>query len=292
MAQTEMFSRVSIIGAGRVGTAIAFSLRNAGFEIVGVASRRLTEAATLAQKVACPQFTEDPSRVITSSDVIFITTPDHEIAGVCEKIAPHIRKGVLVIHTSGALPSKVLKPARTRGAQCLSMHPCQSFSDIHTAPQRLPGSYLCLEGTKEAVRKGKLLARRMGCPSFTLRGREKIIYHIACSMASNYLVVLVERALSAFKTIGVNRRKALEVILPLLKGTVQNIEMSGVGGALTGPIERGEYTTLEEEMRTLKREIPELRNIYSALGKEAIKIAVKKGKLDAEAERKLSRIVK
>jgi predicted short-subunit dehydrogenase-like oxidoreductase (DUF2520 family) len=172
------------------------------------------------------------------------------------------------------------------------MHPCQSFSDIHTAPQRLPGSYLCLEGTKEAVRKGKLLARRMGCPSFTLRGREKIIYHIACSMASNYLVVLVERALAAFKTIGVNRRKALEVILPLLKGTVQNMEMSGVEGALTGPIERGEYTTLEEEMRTLKREIPELRNIYSALGKEAIKIAVKKGKLDAEAERKLSRIVK
>jgi len=287
-----MFSRVSIIGAGRVGTAIALSLKNAGFEIVGVASRRLTEAAKLAQKVACPQFSENVRDVIAHSDIIFITTPDHEIAGVSEKIASYIRKGVLLIHTSGALSSEVLKPARAHGVLCLSMHPCQSFSDVHTAPERLTGSYFCLEGTAEAVRKGKLLAKRMRCPSFTLRAKEKMIYHIACSVASNYLVVLVERALSAFETIGVNRSKASEIILPLLKGTVRNMEMSGVEGALTGPIERGEHTTLEEEMRVLEREIPELRNIYSTLGKEAIKIAVKKGKLDAEAERKLFKIIK
>lgn len=286
-----MVSKVSIIGAGRVGTALAFSLRNAGFAIFGVASRRLDEAAKLAHAVGCPRFTEDPCEVVHDAKIVFITTPDREIAGVCEKIAPYIRKGTLLIHTSGALSSKTLDPAKISGAVCLSMHPCQSFSDISTAPQRLTGCYFSLEGDEQAVKKGKRLAKRMNCRSFTLRSSEKMIYHIACSVASNYVVVLIEKALSAFEKIGVNSDKALKIIMPLLKGTVSNMEIFGVEDALTGPIERGDVATIEEEMGIIRSQIPELTSIYIALGKEAIRIAAKKGKLDPEAERELSKIL-
>lgn len=286
-----MVSRVSIIGAGRVGTAIALCLRAAGYDVVGVASRSLTGAAKLAHKVGCSRFSEDPCEVVDDSEIVFIMTPDHEIVRVCEKIAPYISRGTLVIHTSGALSSKILNSAKIRGALCLSMHPCQSFSDISTAPERLTGCYFCLEGDEEAVRKGQALARAMNCRSFVLGSSQKILYHIACSVASNYLVVLVERVLSILEKTEVSKDKAIKMIIPLLEGTLKNIEDLGVKGALTGPIERGEIQTLKEEIEIIKKRIPEFADLYKILGREAIRIAVQKGELSPEIENKLFKIL-
>lgn len=286
-----MASPVSIIGAGRVGTAIAVSLKDAGFDIVGVASRRLDTAELLARRVGCSRFSQEPSEVVIDSEIVFITTPDREIVGVCKKITPFIKKGTLVIHTSGALPSKILDSAKKRRALCLSMHPCQSFSDVLTAPERLRGCYFCLEGDDEAVRRGRLLAKAMHCYSFVLESSDKTLYHIACSVASNYFVVLIERAVSVLEKIGVERERALRVIVPLLRGTLQNVVELGVKEALTGPIERGEIETVKEESEIVKTQFPELKGVYTILGKEALRIAMEKGRISPEVKRKLLEIL-
>ena len=283
--------KVGIIGAGRVGTALAVVLTRSGFEVVGVVSRRLKDASRLAERINCPRARNHPSEVVPDSDIVFITTPDSAIARVCRQIVDYLQTGTLVIHTSGALSSTVLTPAKTRGALCLSMHPCQSFSDVETAPERLVGCYFCLEGDVKALRKGRELAREMHCPSLVLKSDEKLLYHIACSVSSNYLVVLIDLAVSILAQIGLRNDDALKVILPLTRGTLLNVTELGVTAALTGPIERKETALLREEMHAVNSRLPELRDVYRALGKEAIRIAARKGKLTAAASRRLSHIL-
>jgi len=284
-----MASTVGIIGAGRVGTAVAIALKDAGFHIVGVASRG-AEAESLARKVECERFGQDACKVISGADIVFITTPDREIEKVSREIAPCIERGVLVAHTSGAYSSRILVPIGERGGLCLSMHPCQSFSDLSTAAKRLRGCYFCLEGDNEAVRRGSLLAEAMKCGSFAVRSEDKTLYHVACSISSNYFIVLVEKALSIFEKIGIGRERSLEILMPLLKGTLDNIIDVGVRNALTGPIERGEVETIRDELEVIEASIPELKDAYVLLGKEALRIAVEKGELPSEVEQTLSEL--
>jgi predicted short-subunit dehydrogenase-like oxidoreductase (DUF2520 family) len=284
-------SKFCIIGAGRVGTAIGVTLRRAGFDVVGVASRRVRDASRLARKVDCTRATRHPGEVVEDAEIVFITTPDDEIAGVCRQIADCVRSGTLVIHTSGALSSAVLSPAKTRGAVCLSMHPCQSFSDIESPPERLVGCHFCLEGNPSAVKRGRQLARRMNCQSFVLKSEEKLLYHIACSISSNYFVVLIDLAVSILAGIGMRRDDSLKVIVPLIRGTLQNVTDFGSTTALTGPIEREETELLSRELEAINSRLPELRGVYTTLGKEAIRIAAQKGKLSSAASRRLSKIL-
>ncbi|MCJ7664110.1 MAG: NAD(P)-binding domain-containing protein, partial [Desulfobacterales bacterium] len=134
-------NKIAIVWAGLVGTALAYLLKEKGYTLVGMASRReesLKKAASLVKGDV--RTTTAPEEITAQADLVFMTTSDSAIQEVCDRIASKggFHPGQIVVHTSGALPSTILKNARDRGALIASVHPLQSFADFKEAVKLIP----------------------------------------------------------------------------------------------------------------------------------------------------------
>jgi predicted short-subunit dehydrogenase-like oxidoreductase (DUF2520 family) len=119
----------------------------------------------------------------------------------------------------------------------------------------------------------------------------KTLYHLAAVLVSNYTVTLTKLATDLWATFGSEPETALAALLPLLRGTVQNLTDVGLPQALTGPIARGDTGTVERHLATLRLRAPDLLDLYRALGRETIAVAAAKGRLSDEALRELRRLL-
>ncbi|GEA14612.1 MAG: hypothetical protein PWR22_1187 [Moorella sp. (in: firmicutes)] len=274
--------RVGIIGAGAVGTGMGILLRRRGYTIAGVASRTPASARRAAARLACPVFAQ-PEEVARQADLIFITTSDQAIGPVAAAIASRngFRPGQTVIHMSGSLTSAVLDPARRAGALALSLHPLQSCADADRAVANLPGSVFSLEGDREALPLGKRLVTELGGEYFLISPGAKPLYHAAACVASNYLVSLIDLSRRLMQAAGMEPEMAARALAPLIKGTLDNINEKGIPQALTGPIARGDFVTIRDHLKAMEAAVPELGEIYRALGRYTADLAGRKGSIDA-----------
>ncbi len=282
---------VAIVGAGKVGSALAVALNNAGYPIVGVASRTLRSAQKLGQRLNV-RYSEKASEV-TAADIIFITTPDREITAAAQSIAADggYRSGQIVAHTSGSLPATAVEVAQKFGAKVASFHPLQSFADVKTAISNLPGSYFALEGEAEALAVLHVVVQDLKGTAFTIKKEDKPLYHAAAVVASNYLTATVYLATSMLKELGLENKQAVEALLPLIQGTINNIKKAGPIKALTGPIERGDGITLNKHLQALREINPIYKKTYQMLGRLTIEIAVSKGSIDKKTSAELIKIL-
>jgi len=284
---------IAVIGAGKVGSALAILLHNKGYPVAGVASRTLDSASKLAERLDCPVF-EDHALAARAADLLFVTTPDREIAAVSAQIASGggYRPGQVVAHTSGAHPASELRGAREAGAQVVSIHPLQSFAEVEGAMKNLPGSYFALEGDEEAVKLGEKIVRDLDGKSFVIEARDKPLYHAAACVASNYLVSVLHLATGLYQCFGLSREQAFEALSPLIRGTVENIRRSGPVQALTGPVARGDAPTVEGHLEAMKNISRKERELYKQLGSYTVKVALEKGSISAEQGELLENIFK
>jgi predicted short-subunit dehydrogenase-like oxidoreductase (DUF2520 family) len=136
------------------------------------------------------------------------------------------------------------------------------------------------------------MAGKLNCRWIELKAGDKVIYHAAAVIASNYLVTLVKLADDLWETFGIPREQATQALLPLLKGTLNNIENAGIPQALTGPIDRGDTETVKKHITTLQKEAPDVLSAYCELGLQTIPIAQAKGKIDEEKAAELRAVLK
>jgi predicted short-subunit dehydrogenase-like oxidoreductase (DUF2520 family) len=286
--------KVSIIGAGVVGSAVGRMLRERGYEIQSVVSRSMKNAATAAAFIGGGEPGTDPVKGASGADWIFITTPDKAIQGTCEKIAQGggFGKGSIALHMSGALGSKILDSARQAGAGALSIHPMQSLASSEQAVKNFPGSYFSIEGDAEAVPEGKEIVEALGGLLVMIPAEQKALYHVGAAVASNYLVAVLDFAVMIYEALGMKRDEAVKAIMPLVRGTVNNVERVGVPDALTGPIARGDVETVEGHLEVLKKDLPEMLSLYKALGRHTVKVGLAKGSLAEEDAARLRDILK
>lgn len=280
--------RVSIIGAGVVGTAIGYLLKERGYPIVGIASRTFASAKRAQEFVGEGEASHDLGATSKKADIVFITTSDSAIEDVCSKIASEggFIPGAIVFHTCGALSSEILGSARTVGAHVASLHPLQSLADINAAVKNLPGSFFCIEGDESALSVAREIVTALKGKEVTLKVDKKPLYHAGASVASNFLVATVRFGLELFDAAGINRQDSLSALMPLIKGTVKNIETLGIPSALTGPISRGDTGVIENHLKAISRERPETLRLYTELGRYTVKVAIEKGTIKKdEAER-------
>ncbi len=283
--------KVSIIGAGVVGTAIGYLLKERGYSIVGIASRTLTSAQKARDYIGEGDATTDLGATAQKAEIVFITTSDRAIEEVCKKIASEggFNPGVTVFHTCGALSSEILSSAKDTGAHVASLHPLQSLADIHEAIKNIPGSYFCLEGDDAALSVARKIVDSLKGKEITIEVDMKPLYHAGASVASNFLVATIRFALELFEVAGVMRKDSLNALMPLIKGTVRNIEDLHIPSALTGPISRGDVGVIEDHLRAMSKVIPETIRLYTELGRYTVKIALEKGTINEnEAERIIS----
>jgi predicted short-subunit dehydrogenase-like oxidoreductase (DUF2520 family) len=269
--------KLGFIGAGTVGTALSARLSGLGYPVVAVSSRRQTSAQKLAQAISgCRVF--DSQGVADNAELVFITTPDDAIARVASQVK--WRPGQSVVHCSGADATDILQPAKESGAQVGVFHPLQTFASVKQATENIPGSTFALEAEEPLMKTLQEMATALGGHWVELRAGDKVLYHAAAVISCNYLVTLLKLATDLWQTFDVPPQKATQALLPLLRGTIHNIETVGIPQCLTGPIARGDVGTIKKHLDALERATPHLVAAYRELGLQTIPIAVAKGKID------------
>lgn len=275
---------VSIIGTGRLGTALAVALSARGYVLRSLVARRVEsarKAATLVRHSASPS-DGDVATVaakqigsLPQADLFLISVPDDQIEGVARVLSKlRFDPKPVALHTSGALSSEVLSPLAAQGWSVGSVHPLISVPDAN-AP--IDGAFWSVEGDRRAVRLAKTLVRDLGGTSFSIRTAEKPLYHAAAVMTSGNVTALFDVALEMLVACGLTRKTARQVLQPLLISTAHNLETKDPSAALTGTFSRGDVETVKCHLAALKQhDLKDALDLYCRLGKRSLKLAKKR----------------
>jgi predicted short-subunit dehydrogenase-like oxidoreductase (DUF2520 family) len=267
-------------------------LKNSGHKIIAI-SDKSPAALKRAQPYTGGQAFRNPREAVAKADSILITVPDDAIFPACNEIArAELVRGKFVFHMSGAGGLDLLDAAKKAGAITASIHPLQSFSSIDNAIQNIPGSFFGITADKKAKTQAGIIVRDLrGIPIF-ISPDQKPLYHAAACIASNYLVSLFNVVESIYEAIGISKKNARKAYLPLIYGTLKNIETSGCVDALTGPIARGDLGTIGKHIAAIKKTQPQYSSLYSTLGLVTLNIAQKKGTLSSKQVKIINDLLK
>lgn len=287
---------VSIIGAGRLGCALALALARRGYGIEALVARSASHARRAAKLINTKSkplaLASNQLKDLPRSDILFITTPDDcvrevaiQLASTTERIREsedsskdkgkdRTNRGRTALHASGALSSDALQSLRDAGFATGSMHPLVSVSDSIHGAESLGSAYFCLEGSTAAVRVARRLVRALGAQSFSISAQDKALYHAAAVMASGHVTALFDIAMEMLAHCNLAPRRAREVLLPLLKSTLENLYTSDPAHALTGTFARADTATVKRHLAALhSAALPDALAAYELLGKRSLRLA-------------------
>src|SRR2546425_2139443 len=282
---------VGIIGAGRAGVGLALALARAG-EGKGGRGRgrgrydvrlhgRSNKPVPKPLKLTVGPENEPPAWIAQAGVVILAVRGD-AIRPLAEALARAgaIRAEHVVLHLSGAQGQEALGPLVASRAALGSLHPLQTISDPERAPERLKGAWAAVGGIPRAVEAAEALARDLGLRPFHIPSKAKPIYHASAVFASNYFVVVEAGAQRLLRHAGLTDAEAWQALRPLVEGTLANLLHAEPQDALTGPVVRGDDTTIRRHLESLTKDDALL---YRALGRAALELAQKRGMNEATA---------
>jgi pantoate--beta-alanine ligase len=228
---------VAVIGAGRIGQAVAASLRAAGAEVRGPLGRgaRADGAA-----------------------IVLLAVPDSQIADAAAGVPP----GPFVGHFSGATTLDPLE-----GHRAFSIHPLTSVADATASFAGVPAAVA--GATADSLRIAEAVASELGMLPFRVADADRAAYHAAASIASNFLVTLEAFAEELAATAGVDRH----ALGSLVRATVDNWQASGSRAALTGPIVRGDEATVARQRAAVAERLPGRVALFDALAEATGQLA-------------------
>lgn len=284
---------LSIVGAGRVGRSLAALLRKRGWRIGAVVTRSLPSARAAARAIGAGEPHAKLSDRLLSADVVLIATPDREIERVALALArlggARWRRKV-VLHTSGALDSRVLRPLKRCGASVGSLHPLQTFSG-RTIPA-LAGSVCTIEGRAAALAIARRICRDLGSIPVAIPGSAKPVYHCGAALAAGHLLAVMEAATRVLMAAGFSRRNAVKALLPLTRQTLANFERFGPRQAWTGPLSRGDFGVVKRHLAALRPFPREFREAYEALSWLGLRVLAPSNEARSEAKPAATRTAK
>jgi predicted short-subunit dehydrogenase-like oxidoreductase (DUF2520 family) len=322
--------KICIIGSGRLGSTLAYAIANANSlqaSIVSISSRSDKTLSAVKELLGNSAnkifFTHDNLCAAQKSNCIFICTPDDEIEKTCREIfetgqavndkragdasleGKGLREksdigitnpaGMTVIHFSGSKKTNILSSANKAGASVACMHPLKSFASPAEAIKTLEGTLYGVTYEKNDIKAKKsinILSSLLKGSIIFVENDKKTLYHACACIASNYLVSLMDFATDAGSEVGLDPRVFLGGLVNLSEGTLLNIKKLGTKKALTGPIARGDVSTISEHMETLKclkRE--DIKELYEIMGEKTAKIALENNWINSEIYDELVKIL-
>ncbi len=283
----------AILGAGRMGRALGRLLVQQGLRPSGVTARTLRSARQAAAFVGGGEPTRSNEDAVAGASLVFITTPDRVIPLLAQELAEtDLRWGRRVVaHTSGALSSSVLEPLRRRGAQVASIHPLASIADPRVGLRDPAGIPFAIEGEPRAVRRLRRLVVAFGGMPVTIPMEAKSLYHLIAVLLSNDLVALIAVGLETARALGLSERQALRLYMPLVRGTLDNVERLGPVKALTGPVSRGDASTLRLHAEVLRALPADFRKLHRLLGVRSTDLALRARTITPEVATRLVRLL-
>jgi predicted short-subunit dehydrogenase-like oxidoreductase (DUF2520 family) len=269
---------IAVIGAGRLGTTLGRALAEKGGSITAVTCRRKESAAESRAIIGQGRALTDNAAAARTAPVIFLSLPDEVIPKVARRLA-RCRvdwPAKTVFHTSGLLPARALEPLRMKGAAVAAFHPIQAFSSKRTPSAHFRGVSFGLEGDRQALVLARNLVRRLGGRALAIPEEAKPLYHAALAFSSNFSVVLLDTAVRLLKESGIPENKAVALLLPLVQGTLRNVKELNTTESLTGPLVRGDATTIKAHLKALECR-PRYAEIYKKMSLAGLDLARKKG---------------
>jgi predicted short-subunit dehydrogenase-like oxidoreductase (DUF2520 family) len=273
---------LSLIGAGRLGSSLTAALAGKGYQVYGVCDRDLKTAQETAKALSAPVALDDPSAVCPGADVIILSVPDAQIKPVSEQLAAKgtLKKGQIICHTSGFLPSSVLVAVKFSGVYAVSMHPMMSFTRRLSDAGVFRGVTFALEGDAIALETARELATALDAFVVVIKPQDKPLYHAAAVMSSNYLITLLAQSVALLHKAGIGPAEARQMLLPMATSIIEGLKNEELAEALTGPIERGDAITVEGHIRALKNAQTSQLEVYKALGRATLEMV--RGKLPTD----------
>jgi predicted short-subunit dehydrogenase-like oxidoreductase (DUF2520 family) len=278
-------SEILVLGRGRLGRSLTGALA-----VAGVPARLLPGRDW-----------EESLQVVLESPgcLVVLAVPDQFIVGLAERLAerladgPGLAPGASFVHLSGALGLGALQPLGATRRRVGCFHPLQPFPAVR-GPEAFHGCVCSLDASHaELYTELEALARALGAVPRRLTEQWRPLYHAAAVMASSYLVVLAAQAGEMLQAAGWSRPDALQALLPLMRGTLDNLGVEGLPGGLSGPMRRGDAATVARHIEAIESTpamMAETAKIYRLLGQAAIGLAAETG-LPASEVRALERAV-
>ena len=272
--------KISIIGIGRLGGALALALSKKGYSIENLIARQGETAEKIAENISPkPQILNaSETEKLGGSEIIFITTQDSEIEAVAAGLAGKLTNKPFVFHTSGSLSSQILRDLNESGCRVGSIHPLVSVSDSFLGARRFKDVFFCLEGDAEAVAVAEKIVGDLQGKSFAVETKFKALYHASAVTASGQVTALISIAVEMLAACGLTNEKAQEILLPLVKSTFENLEKQTPAEALTGTFARADVETMKKHIAAIKETLaPELLEVYLQLGLRSTHLAETQG---------------
>ena len=271
--------KISIIGVGKIGGALAIALARKNYEIENLVSRNQESSQKIADFVSANwmDFTADEIAKI-SSDVILISVQDFNIEAVAKDLAKNLTQKPIVFHTSGSLSSDILSSLKKIGCKTGSIHPLVSISDSVLGASRFADVYYCIEGDAEAVELAETIVADLGGKTFEIESKFKTLYHASAVTACGHLVALIDVAIEMLSKCGLDSAQSKEILLPLIESTVENLKNQTTVEALTGTFARADEETFEKHLKILKENVSkEALAVYLQLGARSVHLAEEQG---------------
>jgi len=279
--------RLFVAGAGAVGAALAAALHRQGWPLAEVAcrtearSRRQLERILAGRPPGAPTAAaaaldfaalSDPGRPTgTGPALLLVAVPDRALPEAARALARRAwPEGSVALHTSGAVEVEALAPLRARGLAIGGLHPLKSFVDLERDAAGLSGVIMAIEGDPPALALAERVAEALDARPHRLAPGARPAWHAAASHACNHLVALTDQALDLLAAAGLERDAARAALLPLQRGTLDNLAAYAPAEALTGPIVRGHLAALAAAP-------PDVALAYRALGRRAVELARARG---------------
>lgn len=263
---------IGFIGAGKVGTSLGKYLKENHVHITGYYSRNPVSAKEAAEFTDSKDY-QSINRLVDESEVLFLTVPDGQIEAVWEQMKHLPVAGKIICHCSGSLSSAVFSDIDQGKAFGYSIHPLLAVSDRFQSYKELSQALFTVEGTEE--KRDMVVGLFTGCGNQVevIDPKVKAKYHAAAVTASNLVVALCHVAEHMLLDCGFTGEHAREALMPLFLGNAKAVAEKGAIEALTGPIERGDVSTVEKHLKVLDGNE---REIYRLLSLSAEELAEQK----------------
>jgi predicted short-subunit dehydrogenase-like oxidoreductase (DUF2520 family) len=276
---------IGVIGAGRVGTALAVALSRAGHRIAGASAVSEASRQRVARFLPGTPVMQ-PEDVVAVADLVLLTVPDDALGGLVRGLATTGAPlaGRMLAHASGRHGLAVLEPAAELGALPLALHPVMTFTGRPDDADKLAG--ICFGVTAPAVLRpaAEVLVMEMGGEPVFIAEADRGLYHAALAGAANHLVTQVVQAADLLTKAGVAQPSRM--LGPLLSAALDNALRLG-DAALTGPVARGDADTVAGHLDALRADAPEALPAYLALARLTATRALASGMLTAPDAQRL-----
>jgi predicted short-subunit dehydrogenase-like oxidoreductase (DUF2520 family) len=278
---------IHFIGCGRLGKTLATLIESKKPGSIGGIVNATFASAELTSKFIGVGTPYQNIQELPPADLYFITAPDDLIESLCMKLVenPSLPRNAIIVHCSGLLTSDVLKSATLKDCRIASIHPIKSFADPAVAIHDFSGTYCGFEGDEAAFTALKDLFENLNALVFKIKKESKMHYHAAMVIANNYLTTLHYHACKLLEHSDLDKPTAKKLVSKIMSDSLNNVQVLSHHEALTGPIQRGDFKTVQQHLNILQHE-PTTLALYKILGQATLALTSLTEKVK-EAFRKL-----